>query len=58
MSSHQPIIKGRLVKMDGEWAEGTIPENPQDHPACAEIIEFTDGPETAKVIYRRDEPCR
>lgn len=52
--SSEPIIKGRLVKMDGEWADKDIPERPETHPACAEIIEFTDGPETARVVYRRD----
>jgi hypothetical protein len=44
----------RLVKMDGEWKQGEIPEHPQTHPACSEILEFpVDGTEPPKVIYRR-----
>jgi hypothetical protein len=54
MTEQQPRVTGRLVKMDGDWKEGEIPEHPETHPACAEIIEFTDGPEPAKVVYRRD----
>lgn len=57
MSDPKPFIQGRLVKMDGEWPEGSIPENPQEHPACAEILEFTSGSTEPTVIYRREDPC-
>lgn len=55
MSDPQPQVVGRLVKMDGEWKDGEIPEHPEQHPACSEIIEFKSG-EAPKVVYRRD-PC-
>jgi hypothetical protein len=55
--------------MDGEWVEpprnwwqrllyrfkrvNIMPENPQAHPACAEIIEYKPGCDPT-VIYRRN----
>lgn len=49
----QPVIQGRLVKMDGEWPEGSIPEHPETHPACSEILEFTNTSVEPTVVYRR-----
>jgi hypothetical protein len=55
MSEQIRGFQGRIIKWDGDPPlEAEAYQNPEAHPKCAEVVEFSDG-KSPVVTYKREE---